>query len=631
MSGVPRRPATVLLLQLPIPRLNYGRQTGNVPLGAACLKQAAADLADIDLVPESVASYLGDAALIDAIVAKQPATVGFTVFNWNVKRCLYFAEKLKQAYGPRIVFGGPEVTADNHLVQNPVVDVCVYGEGEAAFRQLLQGQWRGSDTGPPAGDLFKAVASPYLQGWLEPAIEDIVLLETQRGCPYRCGYCYYNKSRKGLAVADRAVVREGVRWAYNQGVKELYLLDPSLNTRPDLNELLADIAAINHDRRLAVISEIRAESIDAALADRFAAAGFTWFEIGLQSTTPAALKAMRRPTDLTAFLRGTALLRERGIQTGIDLIVGLPGDTPKGFTRTVAFVADNGLSDDVQVFPLSILPGTDFRRNSAALGLVYESDPPYHIVQTPRFSQQQILLAMDQAETRFDVALYVMPDLDLAYRKPAGADPDHWVRRGDGVYLNRLVLDRPRPPEQIAPLARRLTQPYQVMVWPGIGDLDRIVAIVSGANPFTPFELVFFEPPVLPDVNRLLAAARLHRPHYLDGDQRLLYPEPGNRAILFTLVSKTPRLRVACPMQRQVLWWRRSGLPTARDLDRAEALDGILIDTDHDHEKIKAWQDRFSGRADDLVAISFADPTLQQHWLRLTMGDEYDFAAFSWV
>ena len=29
---------SVLLLQLPLPQLNYGRRTGNIPLGAACLQ-----------------------------------------------------------------------------------------------------------------------------------------------------------------------------------------------------------------------------------------------------------------------------------------------------------------------------------------------------------------------------------------------------------------------------------------------------------------------------------------------------------------------------------------------------------------------------------------------------------------
>ena len=64
----------VLLLQLPVPRLNYGVHTGNIPLGAACLKQAARHVSgvQVDILPESIAAYLGDAALLDIILKQKP-------------------------------------------------------------------------------------------------------------------------------------------------------------------------------------------------------------------------------------------------------------------------------------------------------------------------------------------------------------------------------------------------------------------------------------------------------------------------------------------------------------------------------------------------------------------------------
>ena len=48
----------ILLVQFPIPQLNYGRQTGNVPLGAAYLKQATEKARDVhvEIVPESISS-----------------------------------------------------------------------------------------------------------------------------------------------------------------------------------------------------------------------------------------------------------------------------------------------------------------------------------------------------------------------------------------------------------------------------------------------------------------------------------------------------------------------------------------------------------------------------------------------
>jgi radical SAM superfamily enzyme YgiQ (UPF0313 family) len=358
----------VCLIQLPVPRLNYGVQTGNIPLGAACLKQAARIVPEVqvDVLPESVTSYLGDAALLEILLDRKPDIVGFTVYCWNLARSIYFAKKLKENYSPRIVFGGPEITPDNSSLDSPHVDFYVYGEGEAVFAKLVQDPtiWEKRSSMEPAGAIFKKSPSPYLLNVLEPEIEDLMLLETQRGCPYHCGYCYYNKSHDRLSFVDEVPLLQGVQWALDHHVKELYLLDPSLNVRPGLKSLLKKISRMNKDRNLAIISEIRAEAIDAELAGLFGAAGFSWFEIGLQSTNPRALEIMKRPTDIQRFAQGAKLVKECGIVPAIDLIVGLPGDDLHGFSRSVEFVAENDLQDDVQVFPLSVLPGTDFRLNS---------------------------------------------------------------------------------------------------------------------------------------------------------------------------------------------------------------------------------------------------------------------------
>ena len=107
-----------LLVQLPVPRLNYGVHTGNIPLGAACLKQAARRVpgAQVDILPESIAAYVGDAALLEILLERKPDVIGFTVYCWNLERSLYFAQKLKQLTASRIVFGGPEITPDNPAV-----------------------------------------------------------------------------------------------------------------------------------------------------------------------------------------------------------------------------------------------------------------------------------------------------------------------------------------------------------------------------------------------------------------------------------------------------------------------------------------------------------------------------------
>ena len=632
----------VLLLQLPVPRLNFGVQTGNIPLGAACLKMAAqpASQVRVDILPESIVSYLGDAALLDILVARKPDIVGFTVYCWNLQRALFFAKKLKECYSPRIIFGGPEITPDNPLLDSEHLDFLVYGEGEAVFRHLLQDQkiWQKQRVAQPAGAIFKDCPSPYIQNLLEPEIENIMLLETQRGCPYRCGYCYYNKSHKGVSFADEALLLRGIQWAIDHKVKELYLLDPSLNVRPGLKDLLKKISVMNKERRLAIISEIRAEAIDMQLADLFAAAGFSWFEVGLQSTNPRALQTMNRPTHIQRFAQGATLLKQRGIVPAIDLIVGLPGDDLQGFSRSLEFVVENNLHDDVQVFPLSVLPGTDFRLRSSELGLRFEKSPPYSLIENPTFCADDLLMAFDHAEARLDVVLYPMPDLDVSWklgRKSTAADvQDIAVKIGNARYVAKVQLNDYRSVAELESLAQRLTQPYQIFIHSVLSDaavIKTAINILSAANPFTPFEIVFFEPQQLPHTPFLLSAVKLQRPHFLDQDLRYLFPREGNRAVLFTLVSCDARRRFNRDMQRQVFWWKKNRLPQIKDLAELSGLDGVLIDTAASDIEITRWQDHMAGGAEDIPFISFADILLQRRWQMLTMPDDYVKQALDWV
>lgn len=624
----------VLLIQLPIPQLNFGKQTGNIPLAAACLKQVAEGIPDVavDILAESIASYLGDAALIQLILSMRPDIIGFSVYSWNVERSLYIVDQLIAHYRPKIIFGGPEITPDNPLIHVPQVDFWVYGEGEAVFRKLLQDQkfWENKCASESVGTTFSTSPSPYLRNMLEPEIENMMLLETQRGCPYRCAFCYYNKSRINQSFVDDDTVLDSIRWAIESSIGELYLLDPSLNIRPGLKSLLKKIRTANPDGRLAIFSEIRAEAVDEDLADLFVEAGFTWFEIGLQSTNPQALKMMNRPTHLKRFLGGAKRLKNRGILPQIDLIVGLPGDDLDGFGKSVDFAARHELCDDIQVFPLSILPGTDFRRRRHELGLCFEPHPPYTVIKSPTFSNDDMLLAFDYAEVRFDAVFHPMPDLDIAWRLDAGKQGaklvDHMVVLGKDHYISKIFINSARSLSQIEKLAQNLSHPYQIFILADVCDHDHIrsaMEVLTSANPFTPCELIFLEPESLPKTTSLLSAVKLRRPHYLDTEQRFLFPSPGNRAVLFTLVSERSRYRFGGEMQRQVYWWKHALLPQRADLDGLSHLDGVVIDSKVPELALRDWQERFAKCADEIPAICFAQVSTQKRWLLLTAADEY--------
>jgi hypothetical protein len=270
------------------------------------------------------------------------------------------------------------------------------------------------------------------------------------------------------------------------------------------------------------------------------------------------------------------------------------------------------------------------------LGLVFETHPPYAVASSRGFDPEDFLQAYDYAESRLDAVFFPLPDLDLSWRTDAAGDfgeaGDLRVAIGGRRYVAKLMLNRERPLDEIRHLAGQLTQPYQLLVGAGVGAayLKSVLAIVTADNPFTPLEIVFFEPAARPRTRELLAAVRLRRPHYLDGDLRFLFARPGNRAALFTLVSAEPTVRFQGDMERQVYWWRRPMLPGLEDLKTFVNLDGILIDAPVSTAQIRDWQDRLGRQAAERHHISFADACLQRRWLTLASPDEYVEDVMSW-
>ncbi len=196
----------VLLVQLPIQKLNYGMKTGNIPMGAASLKTAY-DINGkniVTILDEKISSYLGDSAIIKTILESKPDIVGFTVFSWNLERSKFISKVIKKKTGVSIIFGGPEITEDNNLSKSEYVDFYVYGEGEEKFCEII-------DEKTVSKCLFEESIDPYLNGILDFKINGTMLLETMRGCPYTCGYCYYNKSRSKLSFRDEKRIIESIK------------------------------------------------------------------------------------------------------------------------------------------------------------------------------------------------------------------------------------------------------------------------------------------------------------------------------------------------------------------------------------------------------------------------------------
>jgi len=339
-----------------------------------------------------------------------PDVFGFSVVCWNA-RTVYETVRLIKASRPDayIVVGGPEVgpIAEEVIAEQPGIDAIVRGEGERALPDLLHCLTRGGDPGAVPG-IVARVGDAVVVGPARPALEDLdalsspfsagghatdgsAYLETYRGCPHRCGYCYEGKGEPRIrSFSWERIASDIEAMASTPGITSFSFIDPVFNLTSKrlerLSDLLAPWAALGV--RLHTI-EVDIERIDDAHASLLARAGVVSVETGPQTVGAAALATCGRTFDAEAFRKGVEACRRQGISVECDLIVGLPGDTERDVLDGIDFAIELD-PGRVQLSTLHVLPGTDIWARATELGVVFDRHPPHEVIRTRELSFGQL-------------------------------------------------------------------------------------------------------------------------------------------------------------------------------------------------------------------------------------------------
>ncbi len=375
-----------------------------LPLGAACIATAikhdtnlkdlcavslkAFCLEDKDFPKNKIiaADYISE-KLIEKAGNCKGAIFCFSCFVWNVV-ILETAAKILREKGFVCIAGGPEITAHPSFYKG--FDYTVSGEGEISvpllIKKIIQLQKTDKIIISKSPEL-ECMTSPYLDGMIDPSEYGGVLWELARGCPFKCAYCYESKGEKTVRLFPMEKIKAELDLFAKKKVPQVFVLDPTYNVnKKRAIELLRLIASKTPDTFY--YFEARAEFIDRELAREFTRIPCA-LQIGLQSANEETLKLVNRPFDKKKFIRGLTVLNEEGVTFGLDLIYGLPGESFGSFREGIDF-AVSMLPNNLEIFCLSVLPGTELADIADSLGLDYEKEPPYHVIKTNLFSMDDM-------------------------------------------------------------------------------------------------------------------------------------------------------------------------------------------------------------------------------------------------
>lgn len=313
-------------------------------------------------------SFVADrGAILSAVQERDPRVVG--LYGHTVTRpvsrelVIRFREE-----GRRVIAGGPDPVQylDEYLGFG--VEVVVIGEGEQTLTELMdhlkqnRWTWRTDQLRGIPGIAFRdeggaivrtaprelirpleqipwpyrqrADLEPYMAAWRSRHGETALSMITSRGCPFHCTWC--SKQVYGDSYRRRAV---------DDVIDEMAFLREQYN--PDQIWFADDLFTINRRWVHRFCSRViqrglvtpfyligRPGSLDPAMCAALRSAGCVRMFLSAESGSQAVLDAMHKDGTVQQIERGARLLHTHGIEVGVFVMIGYPGETAADLQAT---------------------------------------------------------------------------------------------------------------------------------------------------------------------------------------------------------------------------------------------------------------------------------------------------------
>ena len=326
-----------------------------------------------------------------------PGVVAFSCMMWNEQLCLAVAREIKAKWPEcLIIFGGTQVphAGKTFLDTYDFVDVCVINEGEEPFKKILEAHmvgntfegipntfWRHPNTGKLihntesfefAKDL-DIYPSPYLNGYYNDLVKDHPeiqfqgIIETNRGCPFLCTFCYWGKG--GLSRKYRYFgierTRQEFEWLGQFKIDFIYNADSNFGMHRR-DEELADIFVDTKKRHgfpekiINLYGKNTDDRIFNIVKKLYAADMHKGIGLSRQSMDPAALEATKRANiKLEIYDALQRKFEQEGIPTFCELLLGLPGETYDSFVKGVDVLLETSPNSQLMLIMAEVYPNTE--------------------------------------------------------------------------------------------------------------------------------------------------------------------------------------------------------------------------------------------------------------------------------
>ena len=269
-----------------------------------------------------------------------------------------------------VVMGGAHVSCDPHgVLENPLVDYVVLGEGELRFPILLELLESGCreeiekiegigyrvDRRVKINPLKTFVQD--LDGLPHPArgLLDLsryrirkkraAMIITSRGCPHGCAYCSTSLVM-GAFFRERSpegILHEMLECRRDHDIRVFDIEDDNFTFNTErakrlLNLLLDRFGEGN--LQLSAMNGVSFASLDGELLGLMKRAGFTTINLSFVSADPTIREQMHRPQEIVGFDEILAEAVRVGLHVIAYAIIGMPGQTVADMVETLIYLME---------------------------------------------------------------------------------------------------------------------------------------------------------------------------------------------------------------------------------------------------------------------------------------------------
>jgi putative methyltransferase len=335
--------------------------------------------------------------LIRELVDLDCDVYAMSCYLWNMRRMSSVLEALrKERPQARFILGGPQVMG--HLTEYVEPDwdnvVVADAEGEITFAAYLRSlqepapdlsavpgisYWsKGQMVSTAKPERIKdldLIPSPFAAGVFDGQDYTFAVVETNRGCPFRCSYCYW-----GAATNDKVHrweierVKGDLTWISEHGVESVFLADANWGSLPRDVELTRHMVANKEKHGYPLMINMQAaknrpDRVTEITEILVAGGMLTSQPVSLQTVSPQALEMVAR-TNIkeSTYVALQLKLHEKQISSYTELIWPLPGETLDSFRQGIGKLCRTG-TDAVVTYPQLLLRNTPMERQRDALGI----------------------------------------------------------------------------------------------------------------------------------------------------------------------------------------------------------------------------------------------------------------------